>query len=250
MTRLIRAELMKVRSTKLVWWLLLVVGALAALGVAGTVFGARPPDATPLESPEGLRSVFASANAAQLLAMILGIVAMVGEWRHRTATATFLVTPRRERVVIAKVLAQAIVGLLFGAFATVVTVIAAVISLGVKNVDFSLGGDRIPEVLIGGALATVVYSVLGVGYGALVRNQIAAIVSALLWVTVADTLLVALLPQIGKWTPGGATQSLSQLSGMNGDQLLPVWGGALLLVAYGLAFVVIGLRTTVSRDIT
>lgn len=250
MIRLVRAELMKVRSTKLVWWLLLVVAALVLLAVAGTVFGPRQEGVPPLDSPEGLRSVFASANSAQLLALVLGIIAMAGEWRHRTATSTFLATPRRGRLVAAKVLAQSIVGLAYGAFAAGLTVITAALCLSIKGIDYSLGSDKLPQVLLAGALATVVYSILGVGYGALVRNQIAAIVSALLWVTAADSLLVALLPKIGRWTPGGATQALSQLSNATGHELLPVWGGALVLTAYGIAFVFIGVRTTVSRDIT
>jgi ABC-2 type transport system permease protein len=247
--RLVRAELLKVRSTKLVYWLALIVALLSALGVAGAVFGSRENGALSLDSAEGIRSVFAAANAGELLALVMGIIGMAGEWRHRTATATFLAMPRRGRVVAAKVAAQGIVGLVYGVLAVVVTVIAAVICLRVKHVDFELTGDSIPAVLLGALLGTVIYGVLGVGYGALVRNQIAAIVSALLWTTVADGLLVTFLPTLGKWTPGGASSAVTQGTG-TGVDLLPVWGGALVLTAYGILFALVGLRITVSRDIT
>jgi ABC-2 type transport system permease protein len=249
MIRLVRAELLKVRSTKLVYWLALVVAALSSIGVAATVFG-RPQDQLyPLDSPEGLRSVFGSASAGTLLALVMGIIGMAGEWRHKTASSTFLAMPRRGRVVTAKVAAHAIVGLVYGLLAIVVTVVAAVICLRVKHVDYSLTGDRIPAVLLGALLATAIYGVVGVGYGALVRNQIAAIVSALLWTSIADALLVQFLPKLGKWTPGGASAALTEVA-RKGVDLLPVWGGAALLTAYGIVFALVGLRTTVSRDIT
>lgn len=251
MTRLIRAELLKVRTTKLGYWLALVVGVLAALSVAGTVFGPERDRPDFLSTPEGVRAVFASASAGGTLAMVMGIVAMAGEWRHKTATAIFLAEPRRGRVVAAKVLAQAVLGLLYGALAVVVTVITAVVCLNVKNVDYSVTADGVPTVLLGAMLATAIYGVLGVGYGALVRNQIAAIVSGLLWTTVADGLVVTFLPAVGRWTPAGATAALTQAAGgSEGIELLPVWAGALVLTAYGVLFAAIGVRTTVSRDIT
>lgn len=249
MIRLVRAELLKVRSTKLGYWLALAVAALSAVSVAAIVFGQRQDGTFALQSPEGIRSVFSSASAGTLLAMVMGIIAMAGEWRHRTATSTFLAMPRRGRVVAAKIVAQAVVGLAYGLLAIVVTVVTAVICLRVKNVDFTLTADRVPAVLLGALLATVIYGIVGVGYGALVRNQIAAIVSALLWTSVADALLVQFLPDLGKWTPGGASTALTQVA-RKGVDLLPVWAGALVLAAYGVAFAVIGLRTTVSRDIT
>lgn len=249
MIRLVRAELLKVTSTRLVFWLALVVVVLAGIGVAGTTLAPRQADGIQLQSAEGIRAVFGSAGSGQLLALVMGVIAMSGEWRHRTATSTFLAMPRRGRVVSAKVIAHVIIGLGYGLVAVLVTVLTAAITLSIKHVDYSLTGDRVPAVLSGAVLATMVYAVLGVGYGALVRNQVAAIVSALLWVTLADALLVALLPKVGRWTPGGASQALAQVATAKSDNL-PVWGAALVLAGYGVAFAWIGLRTAVSRDIT
>ncbi|MEO6712920.1 MAG: hypothetical protein ABIM89_05765 [Mycobacteriales bacterium] len=251
MTRLVRAELLKVRTTKLGYWLGLVVAVLAALTVAGTVFGPERDRPGFLSTPEGIRAVFASASAGGTLAMVMGIVAMAGEWRHKTATAVFLAEPRRGRVVAAKVIAQALLGLAYGVLAALVTLLTAVICLNVKNVDYSVTADGVPTVLVGSMLATAIYGVLGVGYGALVRNQIAAIVSGLLWTTVADGLVVTFLPTIGRWTPAGATAALTRAAaGNNRIELLPVWAGALVLSAYGVLFAAIGVRTMVSRDVT
>jgi hypothetical protein len=93
------------------------------------------------------------------------------------------------------------------------------------------------------------YSILGVGFGALVRNQVAAIVTALLWVLVGEALLVSFLPEVGRWTPGGAAAAMTHLDPTRGGDLLPPALGAVLFVAYGLALSW-GVSTTVRRDIT
>jgi ABC-type transport system involved in multi-copper enzyme maturation permease subunit len=249
MIGLVRAELLKVRSTKLVYWLALVVVVFSVVGVAATVFGQQQNGSFPLDSPEGVRSVFGAASAGTQLALVMGIVGMAAEWRHRTATSTFLAMPRRGRVVAGKLAAHAIVGFAYGVLAVIATVVAAAICLRVKHIDYRLTADHIPTVLLGALLATAIYGVVGVGYGALVRNQIAAVVSALLWSSVVDGLLVQFLPKLGKWTPGGASGALTEVA-RKGVDLLPVWGGALVLTAYGVVFALVGLRTTVSRDVT
>jgi hypothetical protein len=108
------------------------------------------------------------------------------------------------------------------------------------------------EVLAAVFLVLLLYGPIGVGVGALVRNQIAAVVVALAWVFVAEQLLVALLPEVGRWTPGGATAAVLQLGDIATvrGELLPVWGGAVLLLAYAAALSAVGARLAVSRDLT
>lgn len=246
---LVRAELLKIRSTRLLIWLALGLTGLVILGVAGTAYAAGQQGTPTLDTPEGARSMFQAAGSGTVFAMVMGIIGMSGEWRHKTATSTFLAEPRRGRVVAAKVVAFALVGLVYAALAVLVTVVGALIAFAIKDVDVSLSDHGIPKILLGAALGTAIYGVVGVGYGALVRNQVAAIVSALVWSTVADSLLVAFLPELGRWTPGGAAQALTSYEA-DGVELLPIWGGALLLTAYGVAFAAAGVRLTVSRDIT
>jgi ABC-2 type transport system permease protein len=246
---LVRAELLKIRSTRLYIWLALGLCGLVILGVAGSAYAAGQQGTPPLETPEGLRSLFQAAGSGTPFALVLGIIGMSGEWRHRTATSTFLAEPRRGRVVAAKLIAFALVGVIYAVVAISVTIVAALVALSIKNVDASVTEHGVPGVLLGAGLATAIYGIVGVGYGALVPNQVAALVTALVWSSVVDSLLVELLPAIGKWTPGGAAQSLSSYE-VDGQELLPIWGGALLLTVYGVAFALAGTRLAVSRDIT
>ena len=138
----------------------------------------------------------------------------------------------------------------------------AVVSLGfalaVSWLDDQLRGDAlrfdatVVEVMLGVGLVAALYGPIGVAVGALVRNQVAAVVAALAWTFIVEQLLVALLPARGRWTPGGAASAVLQLGEVattRGD-LLPVWGGALLLVGYAVVLSVVGAMVTLRRDLT
>ena len=85
--------------------------------------------------------------------------------------------------------------------------------------------------------------------GALIPNQILAVLGALIWLFLIEALLVAFLPTVGRWLPGGAANGLLQSSSFDNDLLDP-WAGGLLLVAYALGFAALAARTTLRRDVT
>ncbi len=252
MTALVRAELLKLRTVRLPLWLLLTTLLLVLLGVLVTVLTAGLEGA-PLErdDPELLARAVASASGGNVVVLILGILTLTQEFRFGTATPSFLVTPKRGRVLAAKLLAIALAGI---AFALVSALLAVAVSAAVIPLrDGILTWDAtVLEVLLGVAVVMVLYGPIGIAVGALVRNQIAAVVGALAWTFIAEQLLVALLPEVGRWTPGGASSAVLQLGDLattRGD-LLPVWGGALLLVAYAVVLSLLAARFTLRRDLT
>jgi hypothetical protein len=106
-------------------------------------------------------------------------------------------------------------------------------------------GPVLAAVVVGAAL----FGVIGVGVGALIRNQIAAVVAALVWEFVLEAILIGVVPAVGKWLPGGAARGLTRETLSSGN-LLPAWGAGLVLLAYGLAFAVAGSQLLVRRDVT
>jgi hypothetical protein len=252
MGRLIRAEWLKLRT---IWvGLLMLAGtlgytllqALATILTAGRVEGTFP-----LDSSEGVRLVLAAPTRGFVFITVLGILAMAGEFRHQTVTGTFLQCPDRGRVVAAKLALLALVGVAFAALAIALTCAIALPWLAVKRVDIGGFGHDILLLVAGMLLAGALYGVLGVGVGALIRNQVAAVVVAVLWITLADALLVGLAPVVGRWTPGGALAALSLAPVTRGaTRYLPLWAGGLLLAAYGVAFALAGTRFVVRRDVT
>jgi hypothetical protein len=171
---------------------------------------------------------------------------MAGEFRHGTVTSTFLVSPKRGRVVGAKIVASALVGTGIAIAAAVLTLAVSVPWLASKHIHLHVLSHNVGVVLLGGIAATVIYAVVGVGVGSLIRNQMAAVGVAFGWSLVAESLLIDLVHQIGRWTPGAAAAALD---GVSRNALLPMWGGAVLFVAYGVAFATAGTRSTIRRDV-
>jgi ABC-2 family transporter protein len=248
MTGLVRSEWLKVRSTRM-WWGL-VGGALAfvALNVVAQAFVPATEGVPGLKDPDGVRSVWASAGQVTLFALVLGIIGMTAEFRHRTVSATFLATPRRGRVLAAKMVAHAGLGLVLGLAACALTALLAIPLLAARGA-ISIPTSTILQVLAGATLASVLYAVIGVAVGALVTNQIAAILGAIVWVILVESLIVAFLPAVGKWLPGGAASAVLQANSPNGS-LLDAWAGALLLLGYAVVFAAVAARTTLRRDVS
>jgi ABC-type transport system involved in multi-copper enzyme maturation permease subunit len=253
MIRLVRAEWTKLFTTRLWIGLLLggcaLVGGFAALftGFAGQSQNGQP-GLPPVGSEQFEELVFAvSANAAVML-LILGIIGMTQEYRHKTATPTFLTTPRRGRVVIAKLLAYAVVAVPFALAIIATDVLVATVYAGARGDAPSLSGDNL-RVLAGAGAALVIFTVMGVGIGALLRNQVAAVVGALVYLYVVEPIISSIPATASafKWLPGGAVQAMTAT--FQGPELLEPWQGALVLLGYGLVAAVLGTFLAVRRDI-
>jgi len=99
-----------------------------------------------------------------------------------------------------------------------------------------------------------VWTMVGLGIGTMIRNQIAAIMVAVAFTFLVEP-LVALglhagnLDEVGKFLPSSASSAMTSPSAPYGD-LLPWWGGALVLLGYAVVFAVIGVVLTVRRDVT
>ena len=93
---------------------------------------------------------------------------------------------------------------------------------------------RTSSVLATSGLALVIYALIGVGIGALVRNQVGAIVGGLVYLFVVEGLIRSIPATSGayKWMPGGALEAMTAT--FQGPDLLGAWQGGLLLVGYGL----------------
>jgi ABC-2 type transport system permease protein len=259
MTALIRAELLKLRTTKM-WWGLLIgalvvtaIGTLATALTAGSDPGAGPP-IPGLDDPATVRSVYGQGLGAYIFALVLGIIGMSGEYRHQTITAAFLVTPRRTPVVVAKLVAYAFAGLIYGLAATVLAVGLGASIIAAKGYELRLTSDDVPRSVALAVLAVAVWAVYGLGLGTLLKNQVVAILVALGFTIAVEPLLTFLVNQIDlgalvKFFPGNASSAIVQ--GIDADvELLPWWGGALMLLGYGLLFSGLGALITLRRDIT
>ena len=249
MTRLVHAELLKLRTTRTT----IVLLALAAAGTAALVavvllLAGRPGQ--PALGADALRQlVLVPAQPLTLAALVLGILGMAGELRHGTATSTFLVTPARGRVVAAKLAAAAIVGLAMAWLSSAAVLAVGLPWLRAEGIEVAVADPGLAARVAGLAGTVALFAVLGVGLAALLRNQVAAVIVGLLWWTqMIEQLLVGVLRQPGleRWLPMGAASALTR----PGGGTLPMWAGALVLGAYGLVLALAGGRLVVRRDLT
>ena len=202
-----------------------------------------------LDTAAGVRNLFSGAGASYLFALVIGILGMTQEFRFQTVSGAFLAAPRRSPVVVAKMAAYAIIGACYALVGIVVGYLVALLLLLFKD-HAPIDGGSLVAIGAGAVLGSALYGILGVAVGALVRNQIAALLGALVWVLLVEALVVAFLPSLGKWLPGGALSSVLQSTGINNATYLPAWGGAVVLLGYAVVIGGFAAATTLRRDVT
>lgn len=247
MARLLRAELLKLRTTRMALVLLLVSVAVAAINVVALLATAGQEAALDLARVEDVRMVFGALSGVSPLVLVLGVVMVTAELRHGTVTSTFLAEPRRLRVLAAKLTAGLVAGLAFAVLSAVVTLAVAVPWLAAISDDAPVGATEVAAVVGGAVIALALWGAAGVVIGALIPNQVAAIVVALVWTSIVESSFVAFLPEVGRWLPSGAAGALASAGG---DEQLAAWAGGLLFAGYIATAAVIAARLFSRRDVT
>lgn len=263
MKRLFASESIKMRTLWSTWVLLGVAATVVAVLSVVVAFAphSRGSAQAVLLPPQGSRGwfddIFEVMNVAGDFALVLGVITVTGEYRHKTITPSFLAEPRRGRLVVAKTGVCAVAG---AVVAITVGVVGLVFGLSVVAGGYGAMGAMLHEfwkVWIGLAAATVLFAVYGVGVGALLKNQVAALMVALGFSAIVEPILEGVVPSVGRFMPGAAAQALEAASSRRGPfspgalfHLLTWWEGALVLVAYGIVFSVTGSLTTMRADVT
>ena len=190
---------------------------------------------------------------------ILGALSVTGEFRHRTITPTLLAEPRRSLVLGAKLVAILPFAVVVALAGVVGTVIGGAVTLAIMGEPTLLGDSTIQRtLLILSVVALTLWALVGVGFGSVLTNQVAAIVVLLAFTQFVEPLLRLLLAQfdateaISKFLPGAAGEAIagSSLYVSSGlAELLNAWQGTVTLLGYAVILVVIGRLTTFRRDI-
>ena len=237
------AELRKMRSTRtnlglLVGMVLLILLSVLVNGLAADI---------DLHTHDNQHALLAVGTSGALFAALIGVMAITSEFRHGTIRSTFVVTPHRSHVLAAKVVASLLMGILFGLLAIALSFGVGYAILAGRGVAFALDTNHVLLLVLGSLGMTALWAALGVGLGAVVRNQVLAVVGLILWVMVVDSLLRGLVPDVGRFTPTAVSDSMT--AGVADYLLAPVTGG-LLLIGYVVVLVVAGTIRVARRDVT
>ena len=248
MRALLRAELLKQRSTRTAIALFAAMLGLVLLAVLLHGFGLPAED---LGSTDVQLMVFGRGEfLAVLFAALLGAMSITTEIRHGTIRSTFLVTPRRGRVVAAKVSVSILLGTGFGLAAGAVAAAAGAAALRARGIDVQLDQNDHVLMIVGSAAAAALWAAIGVGVGALVRNQVPTLIGICAWLLFVEGLLAGDitggLGDIGRLLPGAAAAAIS---GQDPETLLAPAVGLALLASYAAATALAGALATSRRDV-
>ncbi|MFP4149234.1 MAG: hypothetical protein ACLFV0_07075 [Nitriliruptoraceae bacterium] len=230
--RLLRAE---VRKLTTVWTtaVLTVVGLLlVTVGAAFLVFESEFSGEF-LGTDTQIADLLGQIGGMNVIALIVGLLSVTTEFRHRTIGRTLQLTPSRTRVVTAKMVVGAGYGVLF--FLLGLVPIGLLLLVSGAELD---PGEQVVEALWQGPVALALIAVFGVAIGALLRSQVLAVALTLVYVFLVESLFVQFLPEVGRWLPLQAlnamfvSEELLATQGVGGPQLLEPTVGLAVFLAY------------------
>ncbi len=282
MIALIRGELLKIRTTNS-WWLfgigVIVTTALALLvnclqadyflndavndDNSGADAGTQQMLAAQSTVVAQAANIFTSGQYfGGLFVLLLGMLVVTNEFYHQTATATFLTTPHRTAVMAAKLVTGITFAAVFWLITTVISLPTGLLFFQSQGVSNGLGEWEVQRSIIFNLLVFMLWGILGVGLGALIRNQIGAtLTGAALYLvgTFAGQIVFFLIHEYvikENWVlaaqvimPAAAAQVF--VSAAEPFQYAPdYWVGGVVLLAYGLIGGLIGTLILRKRDIS
>lgn len=266
-----RAESTKQLSTS-IWWILAIVlvayiaftAGILAFVFSASASGALVGNAPPLPEEGLAATIYSTATAVgYVFPLLVGTLMVTTEFRHKTLTPTFLATPKRGLVLGAKIVVGAALGVLFGVIGVLASVVPGAGILAAYGLHTALlSGDT--WALFGRMiLAFVLWVLIGIGVGALVRNQVAAIVGVLVFTQFLEPIgrtvagFIEGLTDVTRFLPGAASDALVGASlfstaapGLPAAEPLAWWAGGLVLLGYALVFVGLGHLLSWRRDVT
>lgn len=249
MSAILRSELLKQRTTRTNVGLVL---GLVVLILFVILLHALNLPAGDLEHRDGQLMVVGWGTAlGTLFAALLGAMSITSEFRYGTIRPTLLATPHRSRVIAAKVCASALAGSALGLLAGTLAASAASVAFAARNIDIQLTAGDYALLIAGGAAAASFWAAIGVGIGALVRDQTATIAGICAWMLLVEPLLLANLSEQTRYAPAAAAGALAGATApMHLNNLFNPAIGALLLAVYATAIAAAGSSVMARRDIT
>lgn len=240
----LRSELLKQRSIPTTLGLFGGMLGLTLLAVVLHVFGL--PTADLADRDNQLMILGRGEFLGALFAGLLGAMSITAEVRHGTIRPTLLVNPVRDRVVAAKVWASLLLGAGFGLAASVVAAGVGIVLIDLRGVDLALDGGDYALLIAGGAAASALWAAIGVGIGALIRDQVPALIGISAWLLFIEGLFGGELADVTKFLPGTLGMAVS---GQQPDTFLAPGLSLVLLALYAAAAALTGLIATNRRDV-
>ncbi len=238
----VRSEWLKLVSVRTSWALLGVMLLIEGLA-AGLVSG--------LGDIEDLRkgnvaTLIIGTHLAIVFMFTLGALLSTNEFRHGTANSTFVVTPKRERVIAAKLLVGLVLGIV-GALLYIAVNAGLGLSL-LSSRGVAVDSDLAVNTYLGVGVGLVLGCLFGVALGALLRNQVLTVIVGMVIFLLAGTAALFIGNDVGQYFPGEALLALQNTPGAD-KTLLAQTDGGYVLAGYCVVLGIAGMLLTRHREI-
>jgi ABC-2 type transport system permease protein len=240
---ILKSEWLKLVSVRTTWLILLFMVVLE--GLVAVL-------ATTLPKIEDLRhkqvfDLVIGTHLSTVLMFALGALLSTNEFRHGTANSTFVVTPKRERVIAAKLAVGLVIGI---AGALLYIAVNAGLGLSIlSSRDVTIDSDAAVNAYLGVGVGLVLGCLFGVALGAVLRNQILTVVAGLVVILLAGTFALIIGSDVGRYFPGESLLGLQGSPEGKGIVLSQTTGG-LVFAGYCTALAIAGMVLTRVREIT
>lgn len=234
---LLKSEWIKLVSVRSTWWSLAVAAALS-IGISMMVASASKDFGPGFPA---VNAILLPTQFTMLVAGILGAIVITGEYSTGMIRSTLTAEPRRGAVILAKAV------VLSAVMAVVTAVIYAVAILATapivaEGIDWSKPSQSIVP-LAYGVLSMVAFTLIGLGFGFIVRNGAGAIATTVgvLFVLPIVVSLFSMAGQgwrwivdLGKYLPTNAASALTAPGATDiGPSLLALAGWTLIPLLVG-----------------
>ncbi|MER0443656.1 ABC transporter permease [Streptomyces sp. Edi4] len=238
--RVIHSEWIKLRSLRsTLFTLLAAVLAMIGLGLLFSYFTADRWSHLPADEKAHFDPTMVSLRGfflAQLAVGVLGVLVVSGEYATGMIRASLSAVPRRLPVLWAKALVYGVVAWALMTIASLVAFLAGQAVLSGHHLGTSLGSPGVLRAVLGAGLYLTVVGLLGVAFGALIRNTaggIATVFGVLLVLPVlAEALPSSWFQSIDPYLPSTAGQGLIHLH--QEPHTLAPWTGFAFFCLYAL----------------
>jgi ABC-2 type transport system permease protein len=240
--RILRSEWLKLVSVPTTW---MILGAMLLIEglAAGLLTALADIDDLKARNPATL---LIGTPLPTVMIFTLGALLATNEYRHGTANHTFIITPKRDRVILAKLAVGLVVGIVAALLFIAVNAGLGLSILSSRGVP--VDGDLAVNVYLGVGTGIVLGCLFGVALGALMRNQILTIVVGLVLFLVRGVVALFIGTDVGRYFPGEALLALQGTPGAE-DKLLSQVSAGLVLAATCAALAVAGVVATRYREI-
>lgn len=267
----LRSEVVKLRTLRSTWWCLsimvvIIVGFGALFALSAGLFEAGQAS-TEQQQQIVAQSVSVGVVFGQLVASILGVLVITGEFGTGMIRSTFATVPKRLPAVVAKLVVITLTLFVVSLFALVVTLLINSAILPSNDITVDFGDGALWRSVLGAAASIAFTGMIAFSLGAIIRNGAGAIAAAVGLVFVLPIIMqiftafvdAAWVYTLAEIIPPNASarlydyvvadQSAMTLPSPDGALVLEPWSALLVLVGWVVVLFGLALALVKRRDV-